>query len=312
MANTFSAIVGIGKFNTPISIEDWHIWVIVGLTLAFYLTLYLLRSIGLYVLAKKQRVKKAYLAWIPAVWMYVACKLAGNARFFSQPIQKFALVLCIVFSVAEALAFAYSFLLYYPLVEYAVINGHTLYIGSRAQVGSALVPYMSIDANTGVFTEQIIIPFGMSMATLSNILDALDYLSLIFDLASIFITVSVYFALFRKFWPQHYMLASLLSIFFGLFPIFVFVIRNKQPIDYNQYLRARYGAYHNPYGNPYGGYGAGYGNPYGAQGGAEKSQEPKSPFEDFEDKKNKKPEDPFEEFADKKSKNKDPFDEFDN
>ncbi len=308
MTTTFNAIVGTSKFNT-ISVQDWHIWSGLGIALAIYLALYVLRSIGLYVLAKKQGVRKAFLAWIPGVWMFIACKLVGNARFFSQPMQNLALLMCIAFSIAEFLTFAYSFLTYFPLIEYAVIRGETIYIGTSAQAGSSLISYMG----TGFFVEKQIYPFGMSARTLYQILDIIYYVSSIFDLASIFITVSVYFALFRKFWPQHYMLASLLSIFFGLFPIFVFVIRNKQPIDYNQYLRARYGAYRNPYGNPYGNpYSGGYGNPYGTQGGASAPKEPESPFEDFEDKKNKKPRDPFEEFDDKKAKNKDPFDEFDN
>ncbi len=315
MTNTFSAVVDTGNSNF-ITIQTWQIWSIIGVAFAIYLGLYLLRSIGLYMLAKRQGIKKAFLAWIPCVWLFVVCKLIGNSRFFNQPVQNLALVMCIFFSIAEVLTFIYNFLLYFPLLEYAVIRGETLYIGNSYEVGSSLVPYLNISGGIGIYVEKTIYPFGMSVKTLSNVITIINYISPIFDIASIFITVSVYFALFRKFWPQHYMLVSLLSIFFGVcFPIFVFVIRKKQPIDYNQYLRSRYGAYSNPYGNPYQNpYHGGYnGNPYGAQGGYSAPQEPDSPFEDFEDAKNKKPKEPFEEFDDKKStKQKDPFDEFDN
>ena len=37
--------------------------------------LYLLRSFGLYKLAKNNGVDKAFIAWIPCVWVYTACKL---------------------------------------------------------------------------------------------------------------------------------------------------------------------------------------------------------------------------------------------
>ena len=299
------------------AVQNSQIWLAIITALLVYSALYVLRSIGLYVLAKRQGVKKAYLAWIPCIWLYTLCKVLGNARIFNQPVQSFALLMTILFSVAEVLTFVYGFLLYFPLLEYAIIGGETLYIGSPSQFGNEFIQYVAFDGNTGIFVTKQIYPFGMKIATLDKILTVIDYIVPLFDLASIFITISLYFALFRKYWPQHYMLVSLLSIFItGLFPIFMFVIRKKNPIDFNEYLRSRYGAYQNPYGrpyNPYGNpYGNQYGNPYGAQGGQSAPQEPDSPFEDFEDKKNKKPSEPFEEFSDKKAKNKDPFDEFDN
>ncbi len=307
MTRIINTIYSLGGANSFI-VENWQIWLSLVLVFAIYLVLYLLRSIGLYVLAKRQGVKKAYLAWIPGVWIYALCKVLGNSRIFNQPVQSLAVIMTVIFSIAEFLTFAYSFLMLFPLFDYAIINGQTLYIGTKAQFGGEFVHYLNLNNSLGVYVAQIIYPFGMSMVTLGKILNVLDLVSMLFDLASIFITVSLYFALFRKYWPQHYMLASLLSIFLGLFPIFMFVIRKKNPIDYNAYLRARYGAYQNPYGNPYGG----YGNPYGTQGGYSRPQEPESPFEDFEDKKNKKPKEPFGEFEDKKNKPKDPFDEFDN
>ncbi len=307
MIGLFTAFVSISDTSVA-KLENWQIWLILGAVFGIYLALYLLRSIGLYVLAKRQGVKKAYLAWIPGVWLFVVCKLLGNARIFNQPVQSLAVLMTVVFSIAEFLTFVYSFLLYFPLFDYAIISGQTLYIGTKGQF-SELVGYMSLDNGLGVYVQKQINPFGMGVATLSKILTILDYVSALFDLASIFITISLYFALFRKYWPQHYMLASLLSIFLGLFPIFMFVIRKKNPIDYNAYLRARYGAYQNPYGNPY----SGYGSPYGTQGGYSRPQEPDSPFEEFDKKKNKKPEEPFEEFEENKNKKpKDPFEEFDN
>ena len=91
------------------------------------------------------------------------------------------------------------------------------------------------------------------------------------------------------------MLASLLSIFLGLFPIFMFAIRKKSAVNWADYMRSRYGAYGNPYGNP-------YNNPY--NGGGNSAENAQTPFEDFEKKK----EEPFKDFEDKNKQ--DPFDEF--
>ena len=313
----------ISMFGTnATTLKSWQTLLILVLIFAVYLAIYLLRSIGLYVLAKRQGVNKAYLAWIPGVWLFVVCKLLGNARIFNQPVQSLAVLMCVVFSISEFLTFVYGFLLYFPLVEYAVFGGQNLYIGTYSQFGNSLISYISLDNTTAIFVEKQIYPFGLNISTLDKILDGVSTVSLLFDLASIFITVSLYFALFRKYWPQHYMLVSLLSIFLGLFPIFAFVIRKKNPVDFNEYMRSRYGAYQNPYRNPYGNpygnnygnnYGNGYGSSYGAPSRPSIPQEPDSPFEEFEDKKNRKPKEPFEEFEEKKKKdNKSPFDEFDN
>lgn len=296
LVSAFNVSVGTGKFNV-VPIKSGLIWTALGISLAVILVLYALRSVGLFVLAKKQGIKKYGLAFVPVIWIYVACKLVGKARFFNKPIERLALIFCIIFAVSELLTFAYNFIVYFPLFEYALIHGGNVFIGAGEQAGEML-KYMELDIGTGLYVASAIKPFGMSIATTNKILDVIFYLSRIFDLASIIITVTVYINLFRKFWPQHYMLASLLSIFLGLFPIFVFVIRNKPAINYSDYMRSRYEAYRSRYSNP-------YNNPYNNDannGGYGSPSEPK-PFEDFDKKK----EEPFKDFEDNK---KGPFDEF--
>jgi hypothetical protein len=120
----------------------------------------------------------------------------------------------------------------------------------------------------------------------------------------------VYIALFRKFWPQHYVLATVLSVL-GLFAPFVFAIRKKNAVNFSEYMRSRYNMYYTPYGNPYGRppYGNPYGNPY-ANPNAEQQTPPEHPFSEFAERGEANPGDPFEEFSDKKgndanTKNKD-------
>lgn len=250
--------------------------------LAVYIAFYVLRSIGIYKLAKNQGVAKAYFAWIPCLWIFTACKIIGKARFFSTTAEKVAVWACVLFSFAVLVPFISEFLKIFPYVAY-FLEGGTLTLN----VSQGLI--ITGDNFNNIFDTS-------AVNTMIKILDAFGY---ILRIAEIFITVSVYIALFRKFWPQHYILAAVLS-FFGLFGIFAFVIRNNKPVDFNEYIRRRYyNAGYPPYGNGYYGQGGNYGGgadergtPYGTQPGD------KEPFDEFSDR----PEEPFGEFSDDKGK----------
>ena len=117
MTTTFDTVVGTGKFTT-LSINNSYIWVGFSIAVAITLALYVLRSIGLFVLAKRQNVKHAFLAWIPLVWFYILCKLIGKSRLFNMPYEKVALWLCLIFAVSELLTIAVNFILFFPLFQY--------------------------------------------------------------------------------------------------------------------------------------------------------------------------------------------------
>lgn len=255
--------------------------------LAVYIAFYVLRSIGIYKLAKSQGVEKAYFAWIPCLWMFTACKIIGKARFFSTTAEKVAVWACVLFSVAVIVPFIGNFLSYFPYVAYYLEGGSLTLNASEG-----LVIYAGSDFVNNFDTNAI--------NTIIKILSAFGY---ILRLVEIFITVSVYIALFKKFWPQHYILAAVLS-FFGLFGIFAFVIRNNKAVDFNEYIRSRYyNAGFTPYGNRYYNQGGGTeerGTPYGAQ------PTDKEPFGEFSDR----PEEPFGEFSDDKKDKDDKNDDF--
>lgn len=302
-----NAVVHTGQF-TSLTLPSGVIWSALITAVVVVIAFYVLRSIGLFVLAKNQKINKAFLAFIPGVWIYLACKIIGKTRFFGKPYEQIAIWLCIIFTISEVLTLAYNVLVYLPLFEYVFVLDKTLHVAEGSGVSTSLKSYLGM----GIYVDSGFIPYGNSWVVIRKILVILDYITPIFDILSIFITVSVYFALFRKFWPQHYMLASLLSIFVGLFPVFVFVIRNKKPIDYNAYLRSRYGGYYNRYS---GGYGNPYSNPYQQP---TQPRQPESPFGDFENgssssNANGRPSEPFGEFTGSKEKKKEePFSEFNN
>lgn len=241
--------------------------------LAIYITFYVLRSVGIYKLAKGQGVKKAFFAWIPCLWMFTACKVIGQTRFFGTTAEKVAVWACVIFSLATVVPLVQSFLSNFPYVAYYLQGGSV-----------SLLFKDGIYVSTG---DDFINRFDTN--AINAIIRTLGVFGVLLRFAEIFITVSVYIALFRKFWPEHYILAAVLS-FFGLFGIFVFAIRNKKAVDFNEYIRRRYyGAGFTPYGNRY--YGQG-GNGYNGSGAPHGESGDKEPFGEFSDK----PEEPFGEF----------------
>jgi len=93
--------------------------------------------------------------------------------------------------------------------------------------------------------------------------------------------------LYRRYTPKNYMTLGILTLFVPASRyIVIFVLRNRQSIDYEAYMRARreaymrqqqqyYNRYDNPYNNP-------YNNPYGSQYGNGNSRSaPEEPFAEF-------------------------------
>ncbi len=267
---------------------------IIGLCVA--IAFYVLRSIGIFVLAKRAGLNKRFLAFIPFVWIYLACKLIGNAQIFGKSFGSLAVLFCVIFSVAGYLQFIFDFLLYFPVVG-NLLYGREIFIIASEELASGYTPTLAQGIYGGA---EFVNPYRDAISTIYQILNISSYFLSVLNLASLVIGISTYFNLFKKYWPQHYMLFGILSVF-GLAAPFVFAIRNKQPVNFNDYLRSRYGAYGGHYGNPYGG---GYGNPYnnGGYNQSYRAQQtpPKSPFEEFAGKGEKDPGNPFEDFEDKK------------
>ena len=282
--------------SEPIALTFGQILIYCGVSLAVMLAFYLLRSFGLYSLAKKNNVDKSGLAFVPFFWMYIACKLIKQGKFFNKPFTQLALILALVFTAAEVVSLAIQIISYFPLFEYVFIYKETIYL-SVDELAS--VPgYTAYMEGSGILVKEDFIPYGQALALMNSVLSILSLLSTILSIAGTIVEVFVYINLFKTYWPQNYTLASILSIFIGLFPILVFIIRKKKAIDFNEYVRSAYGArYGAPY-NPYNSYNP-YNNPYGQRGGqqdqgktwgGDSSGRPEEPYANF------KPEEPFSEF----------------
>ncbi len=277
------------------------IWVTFAISLAVALAFYMLRSFGLYVMAKRKGLDKPYLAFIPCVWMFTACKLIGNVRTFGSTFKKLALAFTIIFSVGQVLNFVYQFLLYFPVVGNFLV-GKELYLVmvTDASLIDAYVSPEWTQVSNSLYINEFSNPYlamGISNRAVNVILTIINYVTLFTDLAIIVITISVYINLFRRYIPNHYILFSILSVL-GIFAPLVFAVRKKAPVNYSDYLRSRYNMW---YAN---------GNPYGGQVNNGAPQAPSTPFEEFAEKGEIDPGDPFDNFDNNNSKKNDDNDDF--
>ena len=261
---------------------------------AVVVAFYILRSIGVYTMAKNAGKSNPWVAFIPFAWIYTACKLCKNPALFGRPTKNFALYMTIIFCVAEALGVAYTAVTYFPLAGY-YLSGENVYFIEGNYYPNYLIQYPF----TSFCTEKYAMAYVYN-GTYQTVMAIIGRVKTIVNIVEIFFIISLYFAIFRDYAPDRYWFASILSVF-GLFPIFVFIFRKRTPMNYEEYLRARYYTYNNPYGNPYNNPYGGQ-NPYGANS-AQKSEEPYGEFGKGEEKpsEGKTGESPFGEFPDDKN-----------
>lgn len=277
-----------GIFNT--TIPNGAVYAIAAVSALITIALYLLRSIGLFVMAKRAEIKHAFIAWIPFVWIYTACKLIGSkSLFFGKPIAKLAIIFTVIYAVSGVLTFVYEFLIDFPLIGNFLMGREisVLFVdGTMGDVSEYTKGLTQYWGNPDIFYgSDFVDPYGDGVYALINFLNVLGWISVPFDIASIFVVIVTYSNLFKRYLPNHYLLATVVSLF-GFFGPFVFAIRKKEPINYMDYLRSRYQSY-GPYGNP-------YGTPPRGQ------RPPEHPFSEFAERNEVDPGDPFKEFSDDK------------
>lgn len=275
-------ITVIGPEGESIILDKGVVWASLFIMLAVFIAFYVLRSIGIYKLAKKQGVKNSFMACLPLVWIYPLCLIIGNSRFFGVTFKKIALWVCLGFAITQFVIVLYNFLLYFPVIG-NFIMGNDLYVvlvtdtqGMQNIQGTFTPIWNGLPIFGGANYVDPYAKLGIMPEVLNPLMMVLSYSTSLFDLASLVVLVSVYFSLFRKYLPRHFILAGILSIM-GVFAPFVFAIRNREPFNYEEYLRKRYESMYSG-GNPYTNSNVNYrqgGNPFN------QNQRPADPFEDF-------------------------------
>ena len=185
--------------------------ILLATVLVLSVTLYVFKSIAIYKLAKNHGIDKAYLAWIPFAWIYIPCLLVKEFLFFGTPYGKIALPVCIIFCVYGGLSILFYTFAYLPDVVY-ITTGRDVYYSNLA----------------------------------ITLLEKAGLILMLLDFVKVVVEINLYIVLFRKYLPQYYIIASVLSIFW-LFPIMVFLIRNKVVMSFEQYVRSMNSTSNNTY-----------------------------------------------------------------
>lgn len=247
---------------------------------AVWAALEALLGVGLYCMAKKRGMKNRAMAFIPFVNMIYAGRIAGDCEFFGQKMKHAGVFVMI----AQILLFLFG--------VFTIFAETSLYMSYVPNVIDNAIVFKKADgsAPTGSLAT-FILRFNSVSSMILSVLE-LVYTVMLFIVAT---------ALFKKYSPASYMLLSFLALFVSVsFPIAVFALRNKKPVDYADYVRRKREAYYrayggNPYGNPYGS----RGNPYGQngrQGGGSYGRRNDDPFAEYGGKGGAADE-PFSEFG---------------
>ncbi len=305
MLEIISEVLTVGGHTLYVNqISPSFIYGVFGTFVAILLLFYALRSVGVFVMARRTEGKlrkMAYLAWFPIAWIYLAARLAGKVVVFGKPMKRFALFLVIFFAFAEALTITQFLMTYIPLIGYALSGGRVALLTSvSGKLDNASLLKMLNDTgyyqyllDGAVWVGEPLVGYpsanNYAIAKASSIL---SYVDSVVSLIEVVILIFFYIALFKRYYPQHFIIATILSIWIGLFPIFVFAVRKRKPINYNDYMRERINyinsmrAQNNPnnLNNPYAG------------NNANRPPQPDNPFDDFAEKGERKEDNPFSEF----------------
>lgn len=238
------------------------------------LALFILQGVALSTMAKKRGIDKRWCAFVPFVSLWYIGKLAGECQFFGKKMKRAGL---------------------YTMIAQIVVS-----VLFTLQVSAEIYLYTVHGMPSG--TTQWETPYWNNLQgfalTVYNFYTGGDVFLMLAQLAYEILLFILMMGLYKKYFPRNYMLFSFLTLFAppARF-IIVFVIRNREAVDYEAYMRARreaymrqqqqyhpynhqgpYGGYYNPQGNPMGG--APYGNPY-AQNQNPQPTPPDDPFEEF-------------------------------
>ncbi len=254
-----SFIIGMAVKEESLGIakRDARIGIIVGLSAgaALFALCLILGGFGLYKMAKNKGKKYRFLAFIPFANTFYAGYVAGETRVFGQKMKRmglYAMLAEIVYVALNVLILVADILMinYYQEIEvtssYDPDYHYMTYGPTFTSVPSSLRwLYTATYANSG---------FGWAYI--------LNYVFFIVYVLFLGITLN---ALFRQYAPRGYIGYVLLCILFPVRGFVFFALRNRAPVDYDEYMRRRmeeYARRQQQYG-PYGPYGQGPYGPYG-------------------------------------------------
>ncbi len=209
---------------------------------------FLLKAIAIFIMAKNQGLKNKWFAFVPFLNYVLLGKIVGPIRIFNVRLNNAGLWMAITTFSME--------------VMYAFLN-----LGYYAYVLETLYPISIMPSSE----------FGIAWFNGEGILYFIvKMLVSILSIVEIFLSVSLIFAVFRKYAPERMFLYGIISVFFEFFfGVLLLMVANKKPVDYDSYIRKiREQQARNTY---YGGGFNAYQNPY-----YKKPEQEENPFPEFE------------------------------
>ena len=217
--DVFAVRLGVSDFNVTL-----YLSVIISTFFLIWLTVFILKGVGIYTLSKNNGVDKGWLGFIPFFSLYQFGRLIGPMSLFRVRFKNVGIHLAAFGFFVFVFSSALDFVKYFDTLQ-TIINANSV------------IPV--INAN------------GELISNTSLVINVLDVVSLIFQLIYEIILLFVMIAFFRLYSPRISILAPVLCIFVEpLFGIFVFAVRKRKKGSFyffNPYAAA--GGYGN--GNPY-------------------------------------------------------------
>ncbi len=195
---------------------------------AFTVFAYVLKALAIKAMAKNKGLDKLWLAWIPFFNYILLGKVIGVSYMFRKKVNNIGLFVAILSCASFVLSNLLS--LGYYVNELSEFFGFRIYYES-------------------VFIEEWMYQQGVFYTVVYYVYDVLALVEIVFS------CTMIYF-IFRKFAPERSLAYSVISVFFDfMFGILLFVIRNRKPSTYDEFLRTRVRSGYNTYENSYHQYG---------------------------------------------------------
>ncbi len=193
----------------------------------FYLCFFVIKAVAVCLMAKKRGITYWWMGMIPFANYVVIGKLAGPVRIFRIDVKNMGLVVAICFGVT-----------YIGSAIYSVFTFGDYF----AKLWAENLKWDEMYEFSSVIGESLYI--------------ALGYVGYVVDLISVFAYLSLVYAFFSKYSPQHRILFGLLSLIQPLFGIFILAVRNNKAYAsveefYKEKYAKQFGQTYDPFSNPY-------------------------------------------------------------
>jgi len=239
------------------------LWICFAAALGVYLVCLILGGIAMNKMAKREGVTGRWMAFVPFLNTYFAGKLAGDLYFFGKKFNGGKIVTAV-------LEFFYIASVFFNFLMIVI-----------------LIPYREIVMQNGVESVRYNPPADLNWTVAAA--NASSIITNVFYFLMLFMFAVVYSALLRKYAPRSYIWLMLLSVLLPFRGVVLFALRNKEGMDYGEYIRRMTGNYGAPQtqtprpADPFEEFGGGSsGDPFGEFGSApNKPQEPDDPFSDM-------------------------------